>query len=76
MISLRYSCACGFATGVLNDAQDHANATEHHVQITGFMTANKAPVADLRALEERARTKARENEIMRRARDRGLLKKA
>lgn len=75
MISLSYSCRCGFASSILDDAQDHSNSTQHHVSIVGFMTPTKSPVANIHAVEERHKARVREATIMRLARDKGLLKK-
>lgn len=74
MMTMTYSCSCGWRSGLLNDAQDHANANGHVVSITGSITSN-IPQVDATAIAEAARARATEAEIMRRARDRGLLGK-
>lgn len=74
MISMSYSCRCGWRSAVLNDAQDHANSTFHHVDLHGFITPNKLPVANTQSIEEAARKRAKESAILRAARDKGLLK--
>lgn len=76
MISMTYLCTqCEFKTGVLNDAQEHANATTHSVEINGFITTNKV-VGDFVRIETSQKIKdhARELEIMRRAREKGLVR--
>lgn len=77
MISLYYSCSkCEYSTGVLNDAQEHSNSTQHHIHIKGFLTPTTAPVADLETLRHNAAVKRmKESAILRIARDKGLLGK-
>ena len=73
-IRLSYCCTkCRFGdTGILDDAQAHANATGHEVQIRGTLTANKLIISP-EAIAAAAEKKLREAEILRQARDRGLL---
>lgn len=77
MISLSYSCSkCEYSTGVLNDAQEHSNSTQHHIKVQGFLTPTTTPVADLDSLRQNAAVKRmRESAILRLARDKGLLGK-
>lgn len=74
MINLTYSCSCGFNSGVLNDAQDHANRMFHRLSIQGTLTADPRSVKSKYDATESAKIKAREMEIMRRAKEKGLLK--
>lgn len=71
-ISMSYHCPCGFRTLILDAAQNHANATGHVVSIQGALSANK-PVVLKEAIEASAAEKVREMEIMRRARQKGLV---
>lgn len=73
MISLTYSCTCGFKTAILTAAQEHADQTQHIIDIRGSLTAQKPPKADT-AIEKSARDRALRNAILRAARDRGLIK--
>lgn len=71
-IRLFYSCGCGFRSGFLQSAQDHSNSAGHVVTITGSLSPDER-VVDLKKIEKNAERKAREAEILRRARHRGLL---
>ena len=72
-IVMHYDCSeCEAALPTLDAAQDHANATQHRVDISGTLTTNKA-IADLVSLEEAQRKRAFEAEVLRRARDKDLL---
>lgn len=74
MISMTYSCKCGFKSSVLDDAQGHADEEGHNVDLVGSITPRTIQF-DTHAIELSAARKARESEIMRQARDRGLLDK-
>lgn len=70
----KYSCACGFSVPGLDEAQLHANRTGHTVDVRGQIT-NNVPTASPEAIAAAAERRVRDAEIMRQARDRGLLKK-
>lgn len=70
----KYSCACGASVPSLDDAQNHANRTGHAVDVRGTIT-NNVPTASPEAIAAAAERRVRDAEIMRVARDRGLLKK-
>lgn len=72
MITMSYACKCGYATGVLDAAQQHSNATRHHVEIHGFLTPNAVP-AIIGPTPEAIKQKLREAAILRAAREKGLL---
>lgn len=75
MITLNYSCKCGYVSSILDDAQKHVNATRHHIDVSGFLTPNITLVkAAQEGAPEAVKERARENAILRAARDRGLLK--
>lgn len=74
MIRMSYSCACGMNTARLEEAQGHADETGHVVRIAGEVTT-RIPQVDATAIEASARARATEAEILRAARDRGLLKR-
>lgn len=72
-IRLTYSCTCGYATPILDNAQKHADSTGHTVDVRGTIT-ERNDVASVKAIDasDQIRKKARELEIMRVARARGL----
>ena len=72
MISLTYSCTCGFKTPILTSAQEHADTTQHVVEVRGSITSQKRPKAV--QIEQAARDRALNAAILRAARDRGLIK--
>lgn len=75
MLTLRYTCgerACSFESTSLDDAQKHANEERHAINIIGALTPNRPPPTQ--SIDEVARTKARTNEILRRAKERGLVR--
>lgn len=74
MIALTYACSCGWRSPVLDDAQEHADETTHIVQVRGTITARELVSKRNIGIDERARLKARELEIMRRARAMGVVK--
>jgi hypothetical protein len=46
MISLSYSCTkCAFATGMLVDAQEHADFADHTLNVRGSLTSSRPRVA-------------------------------
>lgn len=72
-MTFSYSCTeCNWKSGVLDAAQRHANNTGHVVDINGSLTANR-PTVDITAISASAEEKMREGEILRRARDLGLV---
>lgn len=74
-ITLSYSCSCGFHSGILDDAQKHANWEGHYVDVSGCMTPTVETPLKLKGdITAQARAKAKDAAIMRAARDRGLLK--
>lgn len=76
MYRLAYSCKCGWSSRMYVDAQQHANDTGHTLDVTGTLSASERPVADESALtiSEALKKKVREAEILRRAKQRGLVK--
>lgn len=74
MISLRYSCKCGWSSTLLDDAQGHANATQHHVDVLGSISPVFNVTAQKQKIERAAKDKAWDAQVMRVARERGLLK--
>lgn len=72
-ISLSYACTCGFSTGFLEDAQEHVNKTVGHlIHVRGTISAN-VPQVDPTAIAASAQKKMEDAEILRIARDRGLI---
>lgn len=73
-INLLYFCRCGYKTGNLDSAQKHVDETLHTLDVRGEMSAR--PEAIARAMkvdpDERIKMKAREMEILRRARSLGV----
>lgn len=74
MITLTYSCKCGWQSVILDDAQEHSNLTRHKVEIVGSLTPNKAIPTTYVDIEERARARARESAILRIAKEKGLVR--
>jgi hypothetical protein len=71
-ITLFYACKCGFSSGALEKAEQHAQTTSHVVNITGTLTPKIT--LDVEAISASAAEKARDSAVLRAARDRGLLK--
>lgn len=75
MTSWEYTCTvCKYATPLLNNAQDHANETRHHLKVHGFLTPNRPPKTTTYNAPEAQMQRARDAQILRVARDKGLLK--
>lgn len=75
-ITMSYSCSCGFHTGILDDAQKHANWEGHYLDIHGCLSPTVETPLKLKGdITAQARAKARDAAILRAARDRGLLKR-
>lgn len=75
MIRLSYFCSsCSYATFLLDDAQEHANTLSHTVDVKGTITPQEK-VGVLSELDKasKAHERAREEEILRRARDKNLI---
>lgn len=71
-ITMYYECSeCRFHTNLLDGAQNHADRTQHTINIHGAMTSRK-PVVDRERIEVSAAEKARKEMIMREARKRGV----
>lgn len=76
MISLTYECGvCDFSTFSLNDAQEHCNASLHTVDVRGTITSNASKVVTQQFVNEQLRRETRDQMIMRRAKQKGLVKK-
>lgn len=74
MIKMTYSCKCGWESGVLDEAQQHANHNkEHIVDIRGTITFQDKCKADKEFIEQEMRKRATDAEIMRRAREKGFI---
>lgn len=80
MISMTYRCSCGYATGILDNAQmhadDHLSNPKHRVAISGFISGRPKPLSAHKSperIEAAARTKVYEAEILRAARDKKLV---
>lgn len=75
MISMSYSCTkCEFRSALLEDAQEHANSTRHHLDIKGFISPNGLPKSVDARIELQARERAKQSAILRLAKERGLVR--
>ena len=72
MISMHYSCKCAWSSGVLDEAIEHSDKTGHFVHIDGTITPQEH-TAVLKTIGASAARRAYEFEVMRRARERGLV---
>lgn len=72
MMNFSYSCRCGWRSLDLTHAQQHADKTEHTVDVRGTITRREELVRQATAITEEARRKAVDSEVMRQARARGL----
>lgn len=69
---LNYSCRCGFRSGILDEGQKHADRTGHTVDVNGTMSPREL-TGVAHQLDLSTERKARELEILRQAKHRGLL---
>jgi hypothetical protein len=75
-LRLDYRCeTCSYRSGMLSDAQTHANDTQHNIAVIGQMTPemNTLKVSD--ALTPQLAAKVREQAILRLAKQRNLVTK-
>ena len=72
MISLGYRCSCGWRSGALEAAQSHADQTGHTVHVSGTISPRPKETVQI---TRSAREKLLEAEILRRAREKGLVRK-
>ena len=75
-IRLAYTCKDCSAlrhSQQMDEAQKHANETDHEIMVSGVLTSTKPKISP-GAIAESAAQKLRDGAVMRAARDRGLLK--